>query len=137
MIDQTYLIFYVADQTRSVEFYKAILQIEPIVDEPGMTEFLLRENVILGVMPAAGIVKLHGDAMPDPTQAQGIPRSELYLLVDDPVTYHQRALDAGAQNIKDLATYDWGHEVAYCLDLDGHMLAFARNPVMSESYLSR
>ena len=121
MIAQTYLIFYVADQTRSVEFYKAILQTEPILDEPGMTEFLLMDNLILGVMPAAGIVKLHGDAMPDPAQAQGIPRSELYLMVDDPVAYHQRAL----------AAYDWGHEVAYCLDLDGHMLAFAHNQAKS------
>lgn len=129
MINQAYLIFYVADQARSVDFYKAVLQLTPILDEPGMTEFLLRDNLILGVMPAAGIVKLHGAVIPDPAQAQGIPRSELYLMVDDPVTYYQRALRAGAQNVRDLAAYDWGHEVAYCLDLDGHLLAFARNTV--------
>lgn len=127
MITHSYFIFYVADQRRSVEFYTAVLQRAPILDEPGMTEYLLQENSVLGIMPAQGIVNLHGTAVPDPAQAHGIPRSELYLMVDNPVVYHQRALQAGAQNVKELASYDWGHDVAYCLDLDSHLLAFARN----------
>ena len=127
MITQVHLIFYVADQAQSAQFYRTVLQSEPILDEPGMTEYLLGDNLILGIMPAEGIKKLLGTAIPDPAQAQGIPRSELYLVVNNPIAYHQRALLAGAQNVKDLAAYDWGHEVAYCLDLDGHVLAFARN----------
>ncbi len=121
-----YLIFYVADQRRSAAFYARVLALQPQLDVPGMTEFRLGEGVILGLMPAAGIKRLLGDRLPDPDQASGIPRAELYLLTDDPGAYHRRALDGGAVELSDLAPRDWGHEVAYSLDPDGHVLAFAR-----------
>ncbi|PJB30817.1 MAG: glyoxalase, partial [Deltaproteobacteria bacterium CG_4_9_14_3_um_filter_65_9] len=44
----------------------------------------------------------------------------------DPGASHRRALDNGARELSPLALRDWGHEAAYCLDLDGHVLAFAR-----------
>jgi uncharacterized glyoxalase superfamily protein PhnB len=47
--------------------------------------------------------------------------------VDNPEEYHQRALNLGAQNLSDLAERDWGDRVAYCLDPDGYILAFAVN----------
>lgn len=124
-ISKTHLILYVQDQTRSAEFYSRVFDCEPSLDVPGMTEFILLENCVLGLMPAAGIRRLLGDRLPDPARAAGIPRAELYLRVGNPLDYHRRALEAGAAELSPLADRDWGDRVAYCLDLDGHVLAFA------------
>jgi uncharacterized protein len=91
-----------------------------------MSEFRLTGGTVLGLMPTRGIRRLLGDALPDPGSAHGVPRAELYLLVDDPAAYHARALGHGAIELSPLAPRDWGHDVAYSLDADGHVLAFAR-----------
>lgn len=120
-----YIILYVSDQTRSTAFYSHVLNIQPIVNVPGMTEFQLTTNCVLGLMPEQGIKRLLGDQLPDPATARGIPRAELYLLVDAAEAYHRRALAHGAQELSGLAARDWGDRAAYCLDPDGHVLAFA------------
>jgi catechol 2,3-dioxygenase-like lactoylglutathione lyase family enzyme len=128
--DQTkviaHFILYVADQQASTRFYRAVLNCEPRLDVPGMTEFELSGGAVLGLMPAAGIKRLLGDRLPDPIVAAGIPRAELYLVVSDPENYHSRALESGAKELSPLQFRDWGHEVAYGLDLDSHVIAFAR-----------
>jgi len=68
---------------------------------------------------------LLGSKLPEPIHATGAPRSELYLLVQDPLQHHQRALAAGAIELTGLEDRDWGHRAAYSLDPDGHVLAFA------------
>lgn len=120
-----HFILYVADQAASARFYRAVLAVEPRLDVPGMTEFAL-DGAVLGLMPVAGIRRLLGDALPDPTAGAGVPRAELYLVVDDPASLHARALAAGARELAPLAARDWGHAAAYSLDPDGHVLAFAR-----------
>lgn len=120
-----HLILYVLDQAASAAFYRAVLARAPRLDVPGMTEFEVG-GAVLGLMPEAGIKRLLGDALPDPSSARGIPRAELYLLVADPAEHHARALAAGARELSPLGPRDWGHEAAYCFDLDGHVLAFAR-----------
>jgi catechol 2,3-dioxygenase-like lactoylglutathione lyase family enzyme len=122
---RAHFILYVRDQAASAAFYRAVLAQGPALDVPGMTEFHLG-GAVLGVMPEAGIKRLLGDALPDPAGARGAPRAELYLVVDDPGAYHARALALGARELSALAPRDWGHEVAYSLDPDGHVLAFAR-----------
>ena len=121
-----HLILYVTDRQSSARFYARTLGIAPRLDVPGMTEFVLGDGCVLGLMPSAGIRRLLGEAIPDPDQARGVPRAELYLLVDDPASYHARAVAAGARVLAPLAPRDWGHDVAYSLDPDGHVLAFAR-----------
>ena len=37
-------ILYIANQTKSKTFYQEVLQIEPSLDVPGMTEFKLENN---------------------------------------------------------------------------------------------
>lgn len=124
--ENAYFILYVADQQAAATFYKTVLAAEPIVDVSGITEFELSDGAVLAVMPEAGIRRLLGDALPDPAAARGTPRAEIYLVVDDPAAFHRRALAAGAAELRPLALADWGHEVAYSLDPDGHVLAFAR-----------
>jgi catechol 2,3-dioxygenase-like lactoylglutathione lyase family enzyme len=125
MLTKAHLILYVRDQARSAAFYRAVLDRPPSLDVPGMTEIELVPGAVLGLMPEAGIVRLLGAAV-DPSAAAGVPRAELYLLVDDPATYHARALAAGARELSAPAARDWGHVVSYCADPDGHVLAFAR-----------
>lgn len=120
-----HLILYVKDQERSARFYGAALGREPRLHVPGMTEFDLDGGAVLGLMPEAGIRRLLGDPLPDPAPGSGIPRAELYLLVEDPAAGHARALGAGARELSPLARRDWGHRAAYSLDPDGHVLAFA------------
>jgi len=122
---KAHLIFYVKDQSNSTAFYKHVLDQEPSLHVPGMTEFTLSSDCILGLMPEKGIKRLLGERLPDLATAKGFPGSELYLLVARPLAFHQRALDAGAVELSALAVRDWGHRAAYSLDPDGHVLAFA------------
>ncbi|MEQ1875568.1 MAG: VOC family protein [Bdellovibrionia bacterium] len=123
--NKVHVILYVKDQMRSRDFYSRVLQLSPILDVPGMTEFAILDHCVLGLMPEKGIKRLLGDKLPDPESAQGIPRAELYLLVNDPQKYQSRALEFGATELSPLAKRNWGDEVAYSLDPDGHVIAFA------------
>lgn len=121
-------ILYVADQDAATAFYSALLDREPALHVPGMTEFALDASSSLGLMPEAGIKRLLGEALPDPSSGGGAARAELYLTLDDPASYHDRALAAGAKELKPLTPMPWGQTVAYSLDPDGHVLAFASSP---------
>jgi len=120
-------VFYVADQEMSSQFYEAVLGFEPVLNVPGMTEFRLNNGSSLGLMPERGIKNLLGDLLPDPARGSGIPRAELYLIVDNAAQYHERAIAAGAKEMSALDQRGWGDRVAYSLDPDGHMLAFAES----------
>jgi uncharacterized protein len=122
----SHFILYVRDQAASARFYTRVLGFEPRLNVPGMTEFELGDSAVLGLMPERGIKRLLGDKLPDPEAGVGTPRAELYLYVDDPSAAHRRALDVGARELSALAPRDWGDEAAYCMDADGHVLAFAR-----------
>lgn len=129
---RTHFILYVQDQNRSRDFYSIVLGQRPSLDVPGMTEFNLPGGGILGLMPAGGISRLLGPVLPDPVQAEGIPRAELYLLGDDAEMVFDRALAAGGTLLSPLEERDWGHTVAYCLDPDAHVLALAKTSHRSE-----
>ncbi|MBI2388152.1 MAG: glyoxalase [Deltaproteobacteria bacterium] len=90
-----------------------------------MTEFALGEAAVLGLMAERGIVRLLGEAMRDPAEARGVPRAELYLVVDDADVFQRRALAAGAREIDGVRARDWGHRAGYVADPDGHVVAFA------------
>ena len=120
-----HLVLYVADQAASARFYERVLGRAPRLDVPGMTEFELAEGAVLGLMLEAGIRRLLGDALPDPAGARGVPRAELYLVVEDPDGAHARAIAAGGKELRPVALRDWGDRAGYVLDPDGHVLAFA------------
>lgn len=121
-----HFILYVHDQKRSTDFYRRVLQIEPTLDVPGMTEFPLGSDSILGLMPEVGIKKLLGSSITDPTQSNGISRAELYLRVTEPAGHYSRALASGAKILSPIQARNWGDEAGYIMDLDGHVIAFAR-----------
>ncbi len=119
-------IIYVANQQKSKYFYQHLLKQTSVLDVPGMTEFAINENTKIGIMPETGIAKILGKETLHPSTGNGIPRSEIYLYVEKPMEYYLRAIEAGAKAISPLQKRDWGDEVAYCADLDGHILAFAK-----------
>ena len=125
MISAAHFILYVRDQEASRRFWEQGLGLPPALHVPGMTEFHLREGVVLGLMPERGIRALLGEQLPDPAAAAGVPRAELYLLVDDPAGALARCLLAGASLLSEVLPRSWGHRAGYCLDPDGHVIAFA------------
>ncbi len=125
-MNKTQFIIYVKDQQKSSEFYIKILAQEPILNVPGMTEFQLSTETKLGIMPETGIKKILQDFVPDPVTGNGIPRCEIYLYVNSPTSSLELAIAAGAIKISEEKKRDWGDSVAYCADLDGHVLAFAK-----------
>ena len=124
-VTKTHFILYVKNQARSTAFYSQVLNYSPSLNVPGMTEFILSENSVLGLMPEAGIKRLLGNNLPDPVRDAGVPRSEIYLYVMNPLEFHQRALEAGAIELSGLEIRDWGDRAVYSLDTDGYVLAFA------------
>lgn len=118
-------ILYVADQARSTAFYRTLLGRGPVLDVPGMTEFELCPAVKLGLMPEQGIARIISGPLPHPAQGQGVPRCELYLLVEDLEVAVQRCKEAGALLVDPAQDRDWGHRVAYFADPDAHVVALA------------
>ena len=125
IMNKIQIILYVKDQNSSRDLYRKILRKEPILDVPGMTEFQLGENCILGIMPYSGIAKILGTQTHHPDSGNGIPRCELYLSVEYLEFEFQNALDAGAMLISPIDERDWGDRVCYFSDPDGHIIAFA------------
>ena len=118
-------ILYVTDQQRSRDFYAAVLDREPVLDVPGMTEFDLG-GCKLGLMPEDGIARIITPSLPHPSTGNGAPRCELYLEVDDLRTVAEHCAQAGALLVDDAKDRDWGHRVIYFADPDGHVIAVAQ-----------
>lgn len=118
-------ILYVKDQQRSRDLYRFLLDREQVLDVPGMTEFDLG-GCKLGLMPSNRIARIITPALPHPDDCHGVPRCELYLLVDALDAAIARAMHAGLAVISPAADQDWGDKVAYFADPDGHVIALAQ-----------
>ena len=119
-------ILYVRNQEESKNFYKILLDKEPSLDVPGMTEFLLEENCKLGLMPNDGIAKILGEKIPHPDSGTGISRCELYLSFENSAEVFHRAVSAGAKEISPIEKRNWGDTVGYLSDADGHIIAIVQ-----------
>lgn len=119
-------IIYVSRQDQSKNFYKILLDKEPSLDVPGMTEFLLEENCKLGLMPNDGIAKILGEKTPHPSKGTGIPRCELYLCFENAGEVFQRAILAGAKVVSPMEERNWGDTAGYLSDSDGHIIAIVQ-----------
>jgi len=91
-----------------------------------MTEFMLSDSFKLGIMPENGIAKIICPTTPHPNLGNGIPRCELYLIVENPEESLENAIRFGAREVRKSQARDWGDVVAYCSDPDGHIIAFAK-----------
>lgn len=116
----TTIVLYVESQRRATDFYAQVLDREPSLDVPGMTEFDLG-GATLGLMPVADLPEL----LPGVTAGRG-PRCELSLRRADAGTVLRRIEVAGGRLLSPLSERTWGEHVGYALDLDGHVLAVAQ-----------
>ncbi|WP_105616335.1 VOC family protein [Vallitalea okinawensis] len=126
-VNRSMFILYVKDQEKSKVFYEAVLEYEPLLHVPGMTEFKLSDSSHLGLMPDEGIRRILGEGVPNPSDGSGIPRCELYLFVDNPDESYNRLIMAGGKGISKTELRTWGDYVSYGIDLDGHIIAFAKS----------
>lgn len=120
------IVLYVADQQKSTVFYETILNQKPVLNVPGMTEFMINDSVKLGLMLENGIAKIICPTTKHPSSGNGIPRCEIYLIVENPEQSLEIAVKAGAIEMSKASQRDWGDVVGYCSDLDGHIIAFAK-----------
>lgn len=124
--DNNMFVIYVKDQEKSKDFYEKVLGFKPKLHVPGMTEFQLLDSVSLGIMPEEGIMAILENKIPHPKNANGVPRNEIYLFVNEPDEYYSKLVEAGGIGISKTKLRNWGDYVAYGSDLDGHILAFAK-----------
>lgn len=125
-------ILFVADQKRSADFYREFLGFEPTLDVPGMTEFRLGPNSVLGLMPESGIKRILGDTIQNSGPASRNPRSEIYLKVQYPQEYFDRAIELGAKILSPLQPRNWGDTASYIMDPDGHLVVVAGVTIVDE-----
>ncbi len=118
-------ILYVSNQEQSKLFYQILFNQEPTLDVLGMTEFTLNTYTKIGLMPNDGIAKIISPTLPHPELGNGIPRCELYLTIADLENNFERILKAGAKLISPISLRDWGDNVGYIADFDGHVIALA------------
>lgn len=123
---RTSFIFYVENQKKSRQFYESLFAMWPSTDEPGKTEFILGDGAVLGLIPISKAKRLLGDGINDPALAKGVPRAELYIHVWYADLYLTRAESAGGKILSTVKMREWGEEVGYASDPDGHILAFAK-----------
>lgn len=118
-------IYFVENQGRSREFYSTVLEKSPLLDVPGMTQFELNENSILGLMPVENIKKILGENHFKGNYIDASPKSELYLYVENIERKIFLIKEAKGEIISPPELRNWGDFAAYCKDLDGNIIAFA------------
>lgn len=126
-IQSAEVILYVADPLRSKTFYNQLLNRLPDLDVPGMTEYNLHPFLKLGLMPDEGIAKIVSPPLPHPSTGTGIPRCELYLMVNDLDACFAKIIQSGALEISPVLPRNWGHRGGYLADPDGHVIGLAEN----------
>jgi len=77
-------------------------------------------------MPEKGTSSFLGDTLSPASEGSGIPRCELYLYVADPSASLRKLTDAGRRALGESEARSWGDVVAYGVDPDGHIVAFAQ-----------
>lgn len=124
-IKHTEIILYVKDQQKSTDFYQKVLRKQADLNVPGMTEFIINDFCKLGLMPNDGIAKIIMPSLPHPDLGNGIPRCELYFIVENLQEEYQNIKNLGAKIISEIEERNWGDTAFYFSDLDGHVIAFA------------
>jgi hypothetical protein len=109
----------------STEFYAKLLDKQPILNVPGMTEFSLSENSILGLMPIKSIETLLENRIEAASKNDNKVKAELYLVTDAIDKYLERAKLLKAEILSYTKKRDWGHKAAYLLDPDNNVIGIA------------
>jgi catechol 2,3-dioxygenase-like lactoylglutathione lyase family enzyme len=130
-------ILAVRDLAVSRAFHEAVLGWPAVVetpvyvelrDEGGMRSYGSASSaggMRLGLYQRDGFGRNVGQA-PMEAPAGALHAAEVYFAVSDPREAVERALAHGGRLLSPVAPRDWGDEVGYVADPDGHVVAFAR-----------
>lgn len=124
-------ILYVRDLPSSKAFYDHAFGWQSTVDVINYAEYQVCNGARLGLMPQSNTAGFLGDELGSRTPADGCPRAELYLSVDEVEPIVDRLTAIGAPCTSSLQQRDWGDRAAYFLDPDGYVLAVADRPINS------
>jgi catechol 2,3-dioxygenase-like lactoylglutathione lyase family enzyme len=124
-IKHTEIILYVKDQQKSTNFYQTVFRKKPDLNVPGMTEFILNDFCKLGLMSNDGIAKIITPTLPHPNLGSGIPRCELYFIVENLQEEYQNIKNLDIKIISEIKERNWNDTAFYFSDLDGHVIEFA------------
>jgi flavin reductase (DIM6/NTAB) family NADH-FMN oxidoreductase RutF/predicted enzyme related to lactoylglutathione lyase len=114
-----------ADLKKTVAFYTDAFDWEIIKKEKSYVEFALPEGRSLSICTRETCAVQSGVAAPRDA-IQGSSGVQLYLRCDDLPRVIANLHTAGAAPLSKVRIRDWGDEVAYFADPDGHVIAVAR-----------
>ena len=118
-------ILAVADTVRSALFYREAFGWKVRVEVPVYVELELPDGAGLGLYQREAFGRNTGQA-PHPHPAGALSGAELYFRTVELEPAQRRLEAAGARLLSPLAPRDWGDEVVYYSDPDGHVVALAR-----------
>ena len=118
-------ILAVAELERSVRFYTVLLGWPVTVDTPVYVELTHTSGLRLGLYVREGFGRNIGRA-PIEVKGADLHAAELYFRTSDPAAVSERVAALGARILSPLSRRDWGDEVVYLADPDGHVVALAR-----------
>jgi predicted enzyme related to lactoylglutathione lyase len=118
------VILAVEDVRRSAEFYEAIFGWNKTVDEWSYIEFVIGENLRLGLYERTSF-GLNTGRVPERVDRGELTSAELYFYSAHLENTLKRVRDAGGRELSALGRRAWGDQVAYFADLDGNVLAIA------------
>lgn len=117
-------ILAVEDLDRSRRFYTSLLGWAVGVETPVYVELAHRGGMRLGLYRREGFGANVGRT-PIAVAGGDLHAAELYFHSESPSEVVSRALAAGGRLLSALAPRDWGDDVAYVADPDGHVVALA------------
>ncbi len=117
-------ILAVSDLNRSVDFYMSAFDWKIKTKSKHYVEFILPDGLGLALCSYEGFQRIIGTnpQLPD----EGVAPAQVYLRTDDILRVIARLHAVNAKPLSKAAVRDWGEEVAYFADPDGHVLAIAR-----------
>ncbi len=121
-------ILAVRDLARSRAFYSALLGWQVTTVAPAYVELTHPAGMRLGLYVREGFGRNVGRT-PIAAAGEELHAAELYFHTADPIAVVERAAPLGGRTLSALARREWGDEVLYLADPDGHVVAVAR-PVM-------
>jgi predicted enzyme related to lactoylglutathione lyase len=122
---QILTILAVGELSRAVKFYTQAFDWTQTVDVPVYAEFELPGGMKLGLYERKSF-GLNTGQIPFEIPAGELAGTELYFHSDDLEADINRILQAGARQLAELETKDWGDEAAYFADPDGNVIVLAR-----------
>ncbi len=120
-----YVIRYVADLRRSVEFYRDLLGLEVEYEAEGYVAFRVEGPVIFALFARERVPELIGveESHPSPKDRH---EGEIAFVTNDVDALHAQLLDNGVESLCQPTDRPWGERTAYFKDPDGYLIEIAQ-----------